>query len=68
MVMPMGFGMGTMSSGNAYDNMKARYGYAPVDFTERPRVAGYPMETVPQSEKSYRERSWFERFLRKLFN
>ena len=49
MVMPFGFGMGNMYSGNVYDNMKARYGYAPVDFNERPRVAGYPFETVPQA-------------------
>ena len=68
MVMPMGFGMGSMSSGNVYDNMKAKYGYAPVDFTERPRVAGYPMETVPQSPEPRRKRTRLGRFLSKFFS
>jgi len=66
--MPMGsFGMGS-GSGNVYADMKARYGYAPVDFTERPRVAGYPMETVPQSPDPPFRKTWFGRLIRRLID
>jgi hypothetical protein len=68
MVMPMGgFGMNSMYSGNVYENMKARYGYPPVDLNERPRVAGYPRETIPQGEDLRISQTKFGRFMHKLF-
>ena len=69
MVMPMGgFGMGTMTSGNMYDNLNARYGYPPVDHAERPRIGKYPMETVPDDNQPAIRRTRFGRFLAKLFS
>ena len=69
MVMPMGgFGMGMMTSGNMYKNLSEKYGYPPVDHAERPQIGKYPMETVPVSDVQRIQRSWFGRFVSKLFS
>ena len=69
MVMPIGFGMGMgMSSGNVYDYMKSRYGCGHPDFAERPKIAGYPMDTVPQAPLRPAEKSWFGRMIANLTN
>jgi len=74
MVMPTGsygmgysYGMGGYS-GNMYEDLKARYGYGPTDFTERPRIAGYPMETVLQGPDRPLEKNWFRKLLQKLYS
>ena len=65
MVMPMNsFGMGT--SGNVYDNLKAKYSCGYVDRAERPKVSGYPVAIVPEAQPKMPETKLSE-WIRKLF-
>jgi len=69
MVMPMGsYGMSGASSANVYQTMKAKYGCGYADFNERPKVAGYPMDIIPKAYEPDVKRSWFGRFMDKMFN
>ena len=68
MVMPFGtFGMGGMTSGNVYQNLRARYSCGYVDYAERPKLAGYPVETNSDCKRPERPKSFFERVVEKLF-
>ena len=67
MVMPMGsFGMG--GSGNVYQNLRARYSCGYIDNAERPKVAGYPLEVLPETHVTVRPKSLLGRWIDKLFN
>lgn len=69
MVMSLGgMGMGSMyGGGNVYQGLKAKYGCAPADFSERPRIAPYPMEVIPKAPEPVIHRSWFGRLMNKLY-
>lgn len=63
-----GIGMsGMYGGGNMYQNVKATYGCAPYDFSERPHVAPYPMEVIPKTPEPVIHRSWFGRLMNKLY-
>ena len=67
MVMPMNFsGMGYGSTGNVYQNLKSQYGCGYVDYAERPKVAGYPVEINPQPHYAHVRHSWLSRFISKF--
>lgn len=59
-------GMHNMS-GNAYQNMKERYGCGHSDFGQSPIPAAYPFEIVPKHYPSENHVSKFVKFLRKCF-
>ncbi len=78
MVMPMNFygsgmGMGMdygsgNSSGNVYANMKAKYGCGYEDFFERPRISEFPVDTIPQPDERFQDKTWFGRMIKKLYS
>lgn len=78
MVMPMssfgmnsysmgGYGMGT-SQGNAYQEVKNRYGCGHIDFGHRPIIAGYPVEVNPMPKERSIMKTWFGRIFHKLYD
>ena len=53
--------------GNAYQNMKARYGYGHSDFGHSPIPDSYPFEIPHQHYEPPKPCSKFMRFLHKCF-
>ena len=67
--MGMGAGMGMQnSSGNVYDNVKAKYGCGYSDYGHRPKIGDYPVDTIPQPDLRPSEKTWLGRIIRKLYN
>lgn len=69
-MLPMySYGMGmTYGMGNAYQNVKSMYGYGPVDYAKHPKMAEYPMETIPQPPFHNVKKSWLGKIVNKIFS
>lgn len=72
MVMPMNFmGMNSYqnqgSNVNVYHNLHEKYGCGHIDFSERPKVAGYGNDVVVRRNEPVVKKSWFARFIQKCY-
>jgi len=69
MGMGMNMGIGSQnSSGNVYQDIKAKYGCGYADYFERPKVGAYPVDTTPQPNPRPAEKTWLGRIISKIYN
>lgn len=60
-------GMGGSSSGNVYENYKAKYGVGPADFGTKPYPQEYPYGIIKGVKATDGTQNSFLRFLKKCF-